>query len=56
MLLRSPKALEQVKVGNISENLLNENHIIYHQIIYFLHWVKEVTKKTYVIIMNSIKV
>lgn len=36
MLQRLPKALKQVKVGNISENLLNE----FRQIIYSLSWEK----------------
>ena len=41
MLQRLPIALEQVKAGNISENLLNE----ICQIIYFMYWAKEMTKK-----------
>ena len=51
MLQILPIALEQVKVGNTSENLLNE----IRQIIHFLYWVKEITKKVYNNIMNSIK-
>ena len=43
--------LEQVKAGNTSENLLNE----IRQIIYSLYWAKEITKKAYNNIMNSIK-
>ena len=42
MLQRLPIALEQVKAGNISENLLNE----ICQIIYFMYWAKEMTKKS----------
>ena len=51
MLQRLPIALAQVKAGNTSENLLNE----IRQIIYSLHREKEVTKKVYYNIMNSIK-
>ena len=40
MLQRLLIALAQVKAGNISENLLNE----ITQIIYPLHWSKEITK------------
>ena len=43
-------ALAQVKAGNTSENLLNE----IRQIIYSLYWAKEITKKVYNNIMNSI--
>ena len=43
--------LAQVKAGNSSENLLNE----ICQIIYSLYWGKEITKKVYNNIMNSIK-
>ena len=49
---RLPIALAQVKAGNTSENLLNE--II--QISYSLYREKEITKKVYNNIMNSIKV
>ena len=52
MLQRSLIALEQVKAGNTSENLINE----IHQIIYSLYHSKEITKKLYNNIMNSIKV
>ena len=51
MLQRLPIALTQVKAGNTSENLLNE----IRQIIYSLYRAKEVTKKVYNNIMNSIK-
>ena len=44
-------ALAPVKAGNSSENLLNE----ICQIIYSLYWAKEITKKGYNNIMNSIK-
>ena len=47
-----PKVLAQVKTGNTYKNLLNE----IRQIIYFLYREKEVTKKVYNNIMNSIKV
>ena len=52
MLERLPIALAQVKASNTSENLLNE----IGQIIYTLHWGKEITKKVYNNIMNSLKV
>ena len=45
-------ALAPVKAGNTSKSLLNEMR----QIIYFLYWAKEITKKVYNNIMNSIKV
>ena len=51
MLQRLAIALAQVKAGNTSENLLNE----IHQIIYRLYQDKEVTKKEYNNIMNSVK-
>ena len=50
MLQRLPIALAQVKAGNTSENLLNK----IRQIIYSLYRAKEVTKKVYKNIMNSI--
>ena len=50
MLQRLPIALAQVKACNISENLLNKTR----QIIYSLYWAKEITKKVYNNIMNSI--
>ena len=52
MLQRLPIALPQVKAGNTSKNLSNE----IRQIIYYLYREKEVTKKVYNNIMNSIKV
>ena len=51
MLQRFPTALVQVKAGNTSENLLNEKI----QIIYSLYRKKEITKKAYNNIMNSVK-
>ena len=51
MLQRLPIALAQVKAGNTSENVLNE----IRQIIYFSCRAKEIIKKVYVNIMNSIK-
>ena len=52
MLKRLPIALAQVKAGNNSESLLNE----IRQIVYFLYRSKEITKKVYNNIINSIKV
>ena len=51
ILQRLPIALSQIKAGNKSENLLNE----IRQIIYSLYREKELTKKVYNSIMNSIK-
>ena len=51
MLQKLPIALTQVKAGNTSESLLNE----IRQIIYSLYRAKEITKKMYNNIMNSIK-
>ena len=51
MLQRLPIALAPLKVGNTSENLLNE----IYQIIYFLFSAKEITEKAYNNIMNSIE-
>ena len=51
MVERLPTALLQVKAGNTSEKLLNE----IRQIIYVLYPEKEITKKIYKNIMNSIK-
>ena len=51
MLQRSPIALAQVKAGNTSKNLLNE----IRQIIYSLYQEKEITKKVYNNMTNSIK-
>ena len=50
MLQRLPIALAQVKVGNNSENLLNE----IRQIVYSLYQSKEITKKVYNSIIKSI--
>ena len=52
MLKRLPIALPQVKAGNNSESLLNE----IRQIVYSLYRSKEITKKVYNNIINSIKV
>ena len=52
MLQRLPIALAQVKAGNTYENLLNK----VRQIIYSLYRAKEMTKKVYNKIINSIKV
>ena len=52
MFKRLPIALAQVKEGNNSESLLNE----IRQIVYSLHLSKEITKKVYNNIINSIKV
>ena len=51
MLQRLPITLTQVKAGNTSENLLIE----IRQIIYFSYRAKEISKKVYNNIMNSIK-
>ena len=51
MLPGLPIALAQVKAGNTSENLLNE----IRQIIYSLYLEKEITKKVYNNILDSIK-
>ena len=50
MIQRLPTALAQVKAGSASENVLNETR----QNIYSLYWAKEITKKVYKNIMNSI--
>ena len=52
MLKRLPIALAQVKAGNNSQSLLNE----IRQIVYSLYRSKEITKKVYNNIINSIKV
>ena len=52
MLKRLPIALAQVKVDNDSESLLNE----IRQIVYSLYRSKEITKKVFNKIINSIKV
>ena len=51
ILQRLPIALAQVKAGYTSENLPN----VFRQIIYYLYREKEITKKVYNNIMNSIK-
>ena len=51
MLQRLPTAFAQVKAGNTSENLLNE----IRKTIYSLYQAKEITKKVYNNIVNSIK-
>ena len=45
MLQWLPIALAQVKTGNTSKNLLTK----IRQVIYFLYWEKEVTKKNKII-------
>ena len=52
MLKRLPIALAQVKAGNNSESLLNE----IRKIVYSLYRSKEITKKVYNNIINSVKV
>ena len=52
MLQGSPIALAQIKAGNTSENLLNK----IQQIIYSFCQRKEITKKVYNNIINSIKI
>ena len=52
MFKRLPIALAQIKAGNNSEILLNE----IKQIVYSLCRPKEITKKVYNNIINSIKV
>ena len=51
MLERLPIALAQVKAGNNSESLLNE----IRQIAYSLYQSKQITKKVYNNIINSIQ-
>ena len=51
MLQKLPIALAQVKLGNASKNLLNK----IKQIIYSLYRAKEITKKVFYNIKNSIK-
>ena len=51
MLQILPITLAQVKADNTSDNLLNE----IRQIRYSFHRAKEITKKVYNILMNSIK-
>ena len=51
MLQRMPIVLEQVKSGNTYGNLLNEIRHIVHS----LYRAKEISKKVYTNVMNSIK-
>ena len=51
MLQRLPIALAQVNAGSKSENILNE----IRRIIYSFYRAKEITKKLYKNIMNSMK-
>ena len=51
ILQRLPTALAQVKAGNAFKNLLNE----IGKIIYSLYRAKQITKKVYNNIKNSIK-
>ena len=51
MLQRLPIALAQIKAGNNSENLLNE----IRQIAYSLYQSKEITKKIYNHIIESVQ-
>ena len=52
MLKKLPIALAQVNAGNNPDSLLNE----IRQIVYSLYRSKEITKKVYNNIINSIKV
>ena len=52
MLQRLPIFLAQVNSGYTSENLLNE----IYQMIYFLYWAKEITKKVCKNITNLMKI
>ena len=51
MLQKLPIALAQVKVGNNSEGLLNE----IRQIVYSLYQSKQITKKVYNHLIESIQ-
>ena len=51
MLQRLPIALAQVKAGNNSESLLNE----IRQIVYSLYQSKQITKKVYNHIIESVQ-
>ena len=51
MLQRLPIALAQIKTGNTSESLLNE----IRKIICSLKWAKEIAKKVYKNVINSVK-
>ena len=50
MLQQLPVALTHVKVGNNSESLLNE----IRQIVYSLHQSRQITKKVYNNLINSL--
>ena len=52
MPLKLPVALAQAQAYNTSQNLLNE----ICQIIYSLYWAKEIIKKVYSSIINSIEI
>ena len=52
MLQRLPIALAQVKAGNNSESLLNE----VRKIVYYFYQSKEITRKVYNNIINSIQI
>ena len=52
MLQRLPIGLVQVNAGNNSESLLNE----IRQVVYSLYQSKEITKKVYNDIINSIQI
>ena len=52
ILQRLPIALVQVKARNNSESLLNE----IRQIVYFLYYSKQITKKAYNNIIKSINI
>ena len=52
MIQRILIILAKLKVGNTSEDLLND----IQQILYSLYWVKEMTKKMYNRKVNSIKI
>ena len=54
MLQRLPIAFAQVKAGNTFENLKNLKNEL-RQTIYSFYRAKEITKKVYNNIMNSIK-
>ena len=51
MIQRLPIALAQLKAANTSDNLLNE----IRKVIYSLYRAKEITKKVYNNMMNSVK-
>ena len=52
MIQRILIILAKLKIGNTSEDLLND----IQQILYSLYWVKEMTKKIYNRTVNSIKI